>query len=81
MLNFFNAIWKFDLNRSVQATEAKPLIRAWQFPGLVLVDMVGKVHFDESNMYSCFKVIDEQTGFTAPTALTFALQPLKLDKN
>lgn len=80
MLNFFNAIWKFDLDKAVKATsEPKPTRRAWKFPGLSVVDMVGKVHFDEKNLYACFKVWDEQTGeITTKKPLAFDLEVLKL---
>jgi hypothetical protein len=79
MLGFFNAIWKFDLNKVLTSSgEPKPRIRAWQFPGLFVVDMVGKVHYDEKNIYSCFNAMDETTGEKSIKPLAFALAPLKL---
>ena len=81
MLNFFNAIWKFDLNTAIVAKEAKPNRRAWKFPGLYVVDMVGKVHFDDKNLYSCFKIVDEQTGAQSVKPLAFDLQNLGLQSS
>lgn len=80
MLGFFNAIWKFDLSTVLQSSgEPKPSRRAWKFPGLYAVDIIGKVHFDEKNIYACFNVLDEATGLKHPQALSFDLATLKLD--
>jgi hypothetical protein len=79
MLNFFNAIWKFELDKVLNATsEPKPIRRAWVFPGLYLVDMVGKVQFDEKNIYACFRTMNKETGEREVKPLAFALEPLKL---
>ncbi len=82
MLNFFNAIWKFDLDSAIAATsEPKPSRRTWKFPGISVTDMVGKVHFDEKNLYSCFKIWDEKTGEKSVKPLAFDLETLKLQSS
>lgn len=79
MMIYFNAVWKFDLNQVLKSSsEPSPQRRAWKFPNLFLVDMVGKVAFDDKNLYACFKTMDEKTGAREIAPLAFDLETLKL---
>jgi hypothetical protein len=76
---FFNAIWKYDLNASLSATEAKPNRITHRFPGLRAVELYGKVHFDKKYLYACFKQFNlEDDSFSFHT-LTYDLEILKLN--
>ena len=80
MLGFFNAIWKFDLNKTIVATkEPFPTRRAWKFPDLYLTDMKGKVFYDEKYLYGCFNTMDSQTNVRRIKPLATDLHVLKLD--
>ena len=79
MLVYFNAVWKFELTKALDVKEAQPNRRAWKFPGLFIVDMVGKVAFDQKNLYACFKTTDEQTGARHIVPLAIDLKTVKLD--
>jgi hypothetical protein len=80
MLGFFNAIWKFELNKTIEATkEPFPTRRAWKFPGLFLVDMKGKVFFDNKYLYACFNTMDAETNEREIRPLAVDLKELKLN--
>lgn len=79
MMIYFNAVWRFDLQSALASTEAQPIRRAWKFPNLYMVDMVGKVSFDEKKLYACFKTIDEKTGARKLVPLAMDLEVLKLN--
>ena len=80
MLGFFNAIWKFELNKAISTKgEPKPTRRAWKFPGLFVVDMRGKVQYDEKYLYGCFNVMDQATGEKEIKPMVFDLETLKLN--
>lgn len=79
MLIYFNAVWKFDLNTALKSEEARPNRRTWQYPGVYLVDMVGKVAFDKKNLYACMNLMDEKTGARKVKPMAFDLETLKLN--
>ncbi|MFL5812347.1 MAG: hypothetical protein ACJ763_02120 [Bdellovibrionia bacterium] len=80
MLVYYNAIWKFGKTQALAATkEPRPSRRAWQFPGLNVVDMQGKVAFDQKNLYACFKTWDSQTDERDYKPMAFDLKALQLD--
>ena len=80
MLGFFNAIWKFELNKTIVATkEPFPTRRAWKFPGLFMVDMKGKVFFDNKYLYACFNTMDADTNEREIKPLTIDLKEVKLN--
>jgi len=73
MMIYFNAVWKFDLNAALNSSgEPLPSRRSWKFPNLFIVDMRGKVAFDDKNLYACFNNDDAQTGARK-------IQPLAID--
>ncbi len=79
MMVYFNAVWKFDLNQALSQNSPQPNRRAWRFPGLFVVDMIGKVAFDQKNLYACFKTMDEKTGERDIVPLAIDLKSVKLD--
>lgn len=80
MMVYYNAVWKFGKTQALAATkEPKPFRRAWQFPGLEVVDMQGKVAFDKKNLYACFKTWDSQTDERNYKPMAFDLKSLQLD--
>jgi hypothetical protein len=80
MLGFFNAIWKFDLNKVVQSSsEPTPERRAWKFPGLFMVDLQGKVFYGDKYFYGCFKTMDENTNAREIKPLVFSMEELYLN--
>lgn len=79
MMVYFNAVWKFDLDQVLTSKkEPKPNRRAWQFPGLFIVDMVGKVAFDQKNLYACFKTLDQKTDERKLVPLAIDLKTINL---
>jgi hypothetical protein len=80
MMVYYNAIWKFGKTQALAAKkEPKPVRRAWQFPGLNVVDMQGKVAFDQKNLYACFKTWDSQTDVRDNKPMAFDLKSLQLN--
>lgn len=78
MMIYFNAVWRFNLTQTLNSKQAQPVSRAFRFPGLGVVDMVGKVAFDKKNLYSCFKDMDEK-GRRTIKPLVFNLESLQLN--
>jgi len=79
MMVFFNAVWKFDLNSTLKSSSASPLRRAWKFPGVFSVDMVGKVAFDNKYLYACMNLLNPETGEKTKKPMAFDLATLKLN--
>jgi hypothetical protein len=79
MMIYFNAVWKFDKTSALSAKEARPLRRAWRFPGLEVVDMQGKVAFDQKHLYACFKTWNSKTDERRQVPLAFDLEKLQLN--
>lgn len=80
MLIYPNAIWRFGKTQALAANkEPKPSRRAWQFPGLEIADLQGKVAFDHKYVYGCFKVWSSQSNQAPLKPLAFELKTLQLD--
>ncbi len=80
MLMYSNAVWKFGKSQALAAArEPKPSIRAWQFPGLNVVDMQGKVAFDSKYLYGCFKMWESEATPTPFKPMAFDLKALRLN--
>jgi hypothetical protein len=80
MMIYPNAIWKFGKTQALVANkEPKPSRRAWQFPGLEIADLQGKVAFDQKYVYGCFKAWSSQSNHAPLKPLAFELKTLQLD--
>lgn len=78
VLIYFNAIWKFDLASSIKARDAKPIRRQPTFPGVANVNLVGKVFFDDVNLYACFQIDDPKNGLRQFKPMAISLKALDL---
>lgn len=80
MLIYPNAVWKFGKSQALEThKEPKPSRRAWQFPGLEIADIQGKVAFDQKYVYGCFKQWSSQSDQAPLKPMAFDLKTLQLD--
>jgi hypothetical protein len=79
MVVYFNAVWKFELDQTLAASSPRPTRRAWKFPGLFIMDMIGKVAFDQKYLYACFNTLDQQTDKRKIKPLAVDLEAIKLN--
>lgn len=78
IMGYINAIWKFDLEKTLNSTSAEPNRRTWMFPGSDDSDFQGKLYFDEKYMYGCLKTLytSDQQAFHP---VVMSLDDLKLN--
>jgi hypothetical protein len=56
-VGYINAIWKFDLAKTLSSKKAEPEQRTWNFQNSDDSDFVGKLYFDEQNVYGCQRIL------------------------
>jgi hypothetical protein len=76
-VGYINAIWKFDLEKTLSSKKAEPEQRTWVFPDSNDFDFVGKLYFDEQNVYGCTRIL--YTGQQANQPVVFGLSDLQLN--